>query len=1285
MVKAAALLGLLPVAARASFQVRPFSHYETSDPSSGSAPGVRRFHHHEQHLLEDGAAIELRWQVDADPSTILPLDLHRDAGVRVLECSPAQLVLQVLEHHALSAHQWQHITASSDWHGCRHLPERDLYHRVLSVDDVKPIAGHPHRHHTVKLTTKELRAATDVFPNCEVFLDLDPSGQRVLSRNTLPAPRRLDGLLTTEKVMPKIIQTSHFTPEENHVESPLNFQLPKQLSRLNWNWDYNLNTTDNPRFQYNFPGGQGKMKLYKPYMISNISMKMNFSSHLKDIRKPPHVSIATDIEGAASMNVTLATIANFTKRKAAGKLDDVVKKLLPHFGVKQPFHMFLEPLKLDLGGTPLTIQPKFTTTLKAYHIGLMHGSLRIGLATDLQIHGWTTFDTIEGVQTNVTAKAMNVEFTPPNWMIFTEAFEMGMMLEPELCMEGGFADVENMAMCLGFRPYFNVSIEQEGANVSLGGYTEATSGSSGLAIYPFRVVGLPAGKDYSMHISANGKTVNTTTQMSTGVAEYFDDVEKFDFGTLNEAELIGEPIKVELFEDGRGDPVGVGQAFCNSIVNGMCNPNPLVANLKVDGQDVSVELAAVFASSPDQFLKSQTKSISLRFPTVTASGDLSKKLEDPEALKTAALRLTRNGRSYDVPLNSKLNSTMLLQGNTIFELGPSFIGSWKFPAAQDSILTPKIELLVNGKTAGSGSVPPVAWDSLGAGQDYDDMTQQAQQSLKAIPLMVPISDSDGQIVGTAQMEIDVLPASKSAFWVQPGEASFFKVGNEETFSWAVHGGQENMEYDFTLEALEVSKSGGLTKTGWQANIKSQCSINKTAADQQVLRYTGGAVPCLFMYKIEIPSDLAGYHVVMVAGWQDAGKRYHQMMSAPVSFVKEDDPRARRLADSQWGLQHGSANSKKADEIEKEAQRQWQEMKNKCNAKPLRYEVGAGMTFVEKMRNVMMPMTMPMYMGDSSSPDWTSEPVSVFKLGQNRNDEGKGLDQLLPKSVCAGGVCNGMMPGCRETQANPISVKQIVFKLHKNMSFNGTGKNAFPLSENMRNAIAYGLALLPSAIQMANRSETLGATFGKWTSGGSKSTSEASSGDSSDSPSPLRETLDGAMSMWHKGLNGRRLSGGVDNGVFEVGFDDEESNDALHGLDTFAVDIVEPMHYTLTREYLQTLINRGTFRIEDDHGPVPIDSFEFIMSDEIDEAPKLLRQKTRPAASTRSVAQTVEKFSFVRIDSSRSSLPVATGMIGFVALGVAATAAALSMRRRGGCRGYYTAVSSPHHEEHRDFA
>jgi len=1139
---AAAVLGLLPAASRASFVVRPFSHYESSEPEPGSAAGVRRYRHHEQHVLEDGASIEVRWQVDTDPTTIMPVDLHHGSGARVLHCSATQLVLQLPEQHAMCAHDWQHVTASPHVHGCYHLGDKDLYHRGVKVEDVQPIAKHPERHHTVRLTTQELKAATDVFPNSQVSFSFNParpwsrrpdatSGQHyhleaqdahhleALEEPGWPASRRLGSLASMKYNKPKVSESSSLQPTESHVESILNLRAPKQLSNLSWNWNYAANSTKNPTFLYRFPGGNGAMRLFKPYLIADFTLHINYSSAIKGISKAPHVIIRSKINGTANINVDIATAVNFSQPKGAGVINNVVRKfieLMPKSAVdtyeKSPLqNLFINPLRLDMGGTPFTIQPTFNTKLKAYHLGLMEGSLRVGLATQLELSGLVTFDTEMGMQTNFTAKALNVNFTPPNWMIFTEAFELGMMLEPELCMQASFTDMEDASMCFSFRPYLNVSIQEEGADASslLAAGDVGASGTSELSIYPYRAVGLPAGKDYSIVVTANGVTKNTSLQMSTGVSEYFDDVSNFVFGAMDESQMVGQQIQVSLLENGVGSPVGSATANCNSVVNGLCHPDPVVANFQVEGQDVQVEMAVVVASNPTSRLRAQTRSISLRFPTVTATGSVAEKLKEPGALNGTSLVLSRNGRSFNVPLTSKMQSTMLLEGNTIFELGPSFLGLWKFPAASSSrgdsssILTPKLELVIGGQTVGTGNMPPVAWDSTDlsgdSSADFATLSAQAKQQSKVMPVMIPISDSNGQIVGTGQLEIDILPPSKSAFWVQPGVASFFTVGQMEYFSWAVSGGQEDTTYDFSLEALEVDNKGGLASTGWKKDISAQCTVNASAAKEQLQRYTAGETPCMFMYKIKIPDSLANHHVVMVAGWKDSGSRYHEMLSAPVEFVNPGDPMstptpapARRLGDGRRLSQEASTNSSAGDSGDKgtwgikslgngggpgdygEQIKQWgANLKAKaCDAKPLKYAVGAGMTFIERWENILMPMTMPM-LGESPSPDWTSEPVSVWKMGQNADPQkGKSLGDLLPKSVCAGGVCQGMMPGCRKTQVNPITIRQIVFKLKRSFNWTGSngtaGKAGLPMGPKTRHALAYALALLPSALQVANQ-------------------------------------------------------------------------------------------------------------------------------------------------------------------------------------------------------------------------
>merc|ERR1719188_2844754 len=93
--------------------------------------------------------------------------------------------------------------------------------------------------------------------------------------------------------------------------------------------------------------------------------------------------------------------------------------------------------------------------------------------------------------------------------------------------------------------------------------------------------------------------------------------------------------------------------------------------------------------------------------------------------------------------------------------------------------------------------------------------------------------------------------------------------------------------------------------------------------------------------------------------------------------------------------------------------------------------------------------------------WTSEPIPLYKLGNDKS-EGEELRDILPKSLCAGGICEGMMPGCQKTQVNPIEIKQIVFRLSRLFKWENH------VGPKMRHIIAYGLALLPTAIKVAQK-------------------------------------------------------------------------------------------------------------------------------------------------------------------------------------------------------------------------
>jgi len=345
--------------------------------------------------------------------------------------------------------------------------------------------------------------------------------------------------------------------------------------------------------------------------------------------------------------------------------------------------------------------------------------LRVGLATQLLITGLMNFNTDSGLQTNLSAKALNVEFTPPTWMLFTNKFEMGFMLQPTLWLAGSFGMMQDMEMGFALRPFFNISILHQDAMLGI------SSSTKELAIYPWRAVGLPSGKNYVIKVGANGQYKMTSNQMSTGVAEFADNVEDFTFGLVEQDQLIGAPIEVLILEDGK-EEVAKGTATCTSIVNGQCSPGPVTAKMQVDGKDVEVHLSVVWEESAMNVLESKIKSISLRFPAVTISNPaLGKKFADPDVLANSLLRLKRNGRTFAVPLTSKMNSTTFLQSRVIIELGPCFLDAWKTETAyqpysdkskgaisQDPTAA-VLELVLNEEVVASGMMPPVQWDHAG--------------------------------------------------------------------------------------------------------------------------------------------------------------------------------------------------------------------------------------------------------------------------------------------------------------------------------------------------------------------------------------------------------------------------------------------------------------------------------------------------------------------------------------------------------------------------------------------
>jgi len=418
--------------------------------------------------------------------------------------------------------------------------------------------------------------------------------------------------------------------------------------------------------------------------------------------------------------------------------------------------------------------------------------------------------------------------------------------------------------------------------------------------------------------------------------------------------------------------------------------------------------------------------------------------------------------------------------------------------------------------------------------------------------------------------------------------------------------------------------------------------------------------------------LAGKHIVLVASFLGGGKYRspHWMVSTPVQFVS-----SRRLSSANanmWGGQSLGATNKKG--FGKKVKSKLQKLKAHCSAQPLKYNVGAGMNLVERMKNVILPMRS--VGGMSSGADWTSKPVRVFKLGNSGG--GTHLSDILPKLLCTGGICEGMMPGCNDTRVNPAFIKQIIFKLSRPFRWKDH------VGPKKRHIIAYGLALLPSVLEIGKKQASAAQAAPRKLEGARPP----------QDPAPLREAplearlveqrarttvpLSSTASIaatpdvrWRPTVDsdsvepsakaaqpGRRLDSSEGRWVVETDERDEEEDGTEY--DSFTVRIKEPIHYELTEGFLRTVLSRGGFRgisdgREAELGPVDIVDFELV--DPEPPAPQDLYTQAEQVGEGRASA----KLAGVEGSASRAVLGMA---VGAVLLGSALAVARATLRRHG---------------------
>ncbi|CAK9019755.1 unnamed protein product [Durusdinium trenchii] len=1185
---------------------QPFRLFEVGE-AEGHPPNVRHFHHHQDHSFEDGSEFSLHWDVDTDPDTLLELDLEHTKGVKILSCGQDHLVLQVPQDLLKRLNKLEHVTASHFLHSCKHLENENLYHRILKIQQVTQSSTAPTA--IVEVHTKELQTVQEVFRSCRMYLHVMPSGAKSRSPrlSSLRGERRLqqksfldflkDGVNSLGEVQGgQFNMKTGFKPDQANEQQGntfFNLNNPQEKDNFAWNWKYQANSTENPQYKYTFPGGTTWLRLFKPYVNASLGFTMNLSSHMPDITQAPHVMVDVVVRSYADMDLDIGAAANFDKDRSSSIMQNVLETIpVPFFSkLKADTEMFMRPLKFHIGGTPITVTPGMSVNMKIFHIGQMKGTMRVGLKTIVNCTGSMHFDTTFGEQHNFSTEMLNVSFTSPTWLLFTQHFQLGVELAPNFWIKGGMGILRDMEMGLGLRPYINISVEKDES--ALGSKSEANE----LAIYPYRIMGLPYGRSFAVKISANGRYKETAVQMSTGVVEFQNKVEIFEFPPLTEQQLMTEQIKVEILEDGKEPAKAAGTVVCKKLVNGMCDPHPTEVKMLLDGKEVIVQLGIFFQANALGMLEANMQSVSLRFPMVTFNPPSQPGTEAlhkylAEHLDCLQLLLYHSGHTYSVNLEAKFpEETSLFNSNTLWELGPSFTELWLSPpitmtnlSTNEKRLQNLVQVVCGDKVIAQGQLLQTQVTEEKPISNVEDLDSEQQESMNTIPSQVMLFDpqNPAAMVGSAQIELDIMPCEYGAFWVQPFQADSFVATKVYTFAWATHGAVPTDWYRFNISIVEEGHNGQLSAKFLDRECEVQCSHDPRV---KVHRYYGGNLPCVFEHQVTIPESAAGKTVVALAGWSDAMDYLHFMESPPFFVVSQGRRlNATNVSVSQEVMKNdesvgfGFQSEGHKEGLSHEAAAAIAELQSHCSPQPLEYSLGMGLNYQQLLKNVPMGAGMGGAGGATGiqgyfTPDgsYITRPYPLWVLGQQNEGE---LSDLLPRSACAGGVCKGMMLGCQKTKVTPIDIPKIAYKFSRTY-------NWIPhVGPSARHVIAYGLMVLPAAVKEAGR--------------------EA-------------KQVEATMKQNNETMTSRRLSGLAfktpAGGEFKVEtLDDMEDDWSQHGpFDEMIVQISHPMHYHISDAVMRYLMHVDAFRgLEDGreatHGPIKIVGYELL------DSPRMARKK-----------------------------------------------------------------------------
>jgi len=1044
----------VPFAGIEELKPRPFHHFCKPNPQPDEA-NLQRCEHQVNTVLEDGGEVKLHWKMDVDPDNFLSLDTLREHGLRLVECMPGDITAEVPEKFVKRVRTGTIVVGSHFAHSCTHLGQKHMYHRVTKVAQHSWVAS-SQKIARMRLLTDEFPSFSHVVPSADIHFSYMP----VEALDTVEFPQ-----MRTNFGHPEAARKLQVTWDDgggsiaskanthiNNPDSMINF-TPKQISNFGWNWDFFLNSTEEPEFNVTFPGGRGYMKLRQPYVRVHAGIYLNVSSKFHSLTGIPHVQWQAGIKGHGAVSLRMITEV----RTTSATLSDPFHELKIPQLERLEKTMWLQPMNFAAGEVPMSVEPGFQMKTRMYHRGAFDGTLQLGGKTRGTLEPQVSFDSIEGLKTSFTGKLLDTELWPPLWMISTDGFEMGTMLEPEIKFRGQFGGHEDATIAIEARPYLNLTLQRAGQSSHPSGQTNP------LVVYPFRIVGLSSTRfntRYRVKIQANGAEAVTQPHLNWGDVDITDHVSNFQFGYVDKRTVLTQSISVSLIEVGSSGEtvIGSAQISCTSLLNGECQPSPSIAHIPTStGQSVQVHLDIVWRENPMSWFASKIRGLSLSFPSVVVA--------DPSMNATGdlALRLTHNGRTYPVTVTSS-GATPILHGQTVIELGTQFLDSWG-PCSASKCQSGQLELYRGTTLLASSNLPTIPWSAgtrmqgtshslygfmhgLSSGSPGSAMSAMVGAQMVPVTVALHPTPTSHQVTAVINMKAQITEPSSSSLFLKPNSPTEVALGTSFQLIWGIAGTAVGNSQTFTLVPWKVVADSQSVPampqvgnrnlqavTGLRVAQTLSCSTT-TVADASVDK------DCTYQYSITWDSTYvsSGDVIVVEVQWSSS-QGSHKMYSSPLQVISSTSGR-RLWTQADWDSRL-AAN------------------KQNCEKRDLHFRVGTGLLVRGKMENMDVPSLVPMVGGLREGPQLTTGFRSIAAFSPGDED----VRKIFPKALCAGGICQGQLPGCTDSNFNKKFFPTVRLNLNRRAHF---PKNPTQAESIMQRAIAYAFSMLPEFVEVVLR-------------------------------------------------------------------------------------------------------------------------------------------------------------------------------------------------------------------------